>query len=82
MRGTPHRDIELMPQIQVLDFKPAPRPESVANESNEQMNQGKHRDRECADSLSYCQAVRTAFSGGTGHEFHEGRAQKRQGFQV
>jgi hypothetical protein len=24
MHGTPHRDIELMPQIQVLDFKPAP----------------------------------------------------------
>jgi hypothetical protein len=42
-----------------------PRPESVANESNEQTNQGKHRDRECANSLSYCQAVRTAFSGGT-----------------
>jgi hypothetical protein len=33
MRDTPHSDIELMPQIQVLDFKPVPRPEPGANEN-------------------------------------------------
>jgi hypothetical protein len=65
MRGTPQRDIELMPQIQILDFKPVPRLESVANENNEEMNQRTHRDRECTDSHSYCQAVWTRFSGGT-----------------
>jgi hypothetical protein len=38
MRRTPQRDIELMPQIQILDFKPLPRLESVGKENNEQLN--------------------------------------------
>jgi hypothetical protein len=50
------RDIELMAQIQVLDLKPAPRLEPVDDKSNEQVKQGKHRDRGCADSISHCQA--------------------------
>jgi len=53
-RRTPHRDIELMPRIQVLDLKPARRLEAVRDKRNEQLNQGEHRDR-CADSPSDCQ---------------------------
>ena len=44
-----------MPQIQVLDFKPAPRLEPVGDKSSKQMKQGKHCDGGCADSSSHCQ---------------------------
>ena len=56
MRNPPHRDIELMAQIQVLDLNPAPRLEAIEDKRKEQVEQGKHRDGGCADSLSYCQA--------------------------
>lgn len=56
LRSLPHRDIELVAQIQVLDLKPAPRLEPVEDKSKEQVKQGKHRDGGCADSLSDCQA--------------------------
>src|SRR5215831_10381040 len=42
MRSVPHHDIELMTQIQVLDFKPAPRLEPVENQRKDQAEQGKH----------------------------------------
>ena len=51
----PQRDIELVPQIQVLDFKAARRLEPVGDERNEQVHQGKHREAECADSALTCQ---------------------------
>jgi hypothetical protein len=41
----PHRDIELMTQIQVLDLKPASRLEPVEDRSKEQVKQGKHHRR-------------------------------------
>jgi len=65
MRRTPHRDIELMPQIQILDFKPPPRLESVGNENNEQVQWGEHCDEACVDSHSNCQPERMEFSGTT-----------------
>jgi hypothetical protein len=49
----PHRDIELMAQKQVLDLKPPPRLEPVEDKRKEQVNEGKHRDGGCADSVSY-----------------------------
>jgi hypothetical protein len=45
-----------MPQIQLLDFKPAPRLEAVGDKSSKQMKQGKDRGGGCADSYSHCQA--------------------------
>jgi hypothetical protein len=58
-----------MPQIQVLDFKPVPRPESVGNDSNEQLNQGKHCDVGCANFPYIAKCARTEFSGTTGSDF-------------
>ena len=52
----PHRDIELMAQIQVLDLKPAPRLEAIEDKRKDQAMQGNHSDGGCADSLSHCQA--------------------------
>ena len=43
MRCTPQRNIELMPEKKVLDFKPAPRPEQVGDRRSEQKEDGKHR---------------------------------------
>jgi hypothetical protein len=55
-RSLPHCDIELMAQIHVLDLKPMPRLEPVEAERKEQEKQDKHRESECADSGSHCQA--------------------------
>src|SRR5262245_49448648 len=68
-RSLPHRDIELIAQIQVLDLKPAPRLEPIEGKSKEQVKQGKHHDGGCADSLSDCQAPR-------GLIFREGQLQQ------
>src|SRR5215510_8249035 len=67
-RSVPHRDVELIAQIQVLDLKPAPRLEPIEGKSKEQVKQGKHHDGGCADSLSDCQVPR-------GLIFREGQAE-------
>jgi len=43
VRCTPQGNIELMAEKEVLDFKPAPRPEEVRDESPEQLEDRKHR---------------------------------------
>jgi hypothetical protein len=42
MRRTPQGNIELMPQKQVLDFNPAPRPERVGDKRHKQAKECKH----------------------------------------
>jgi hypothetical protein len=42
VRCTPHGNIELVPQKQVFDFKPAPRPEQVGDKPHKQMKERKH----------------------------------------
>jgi hypothetical protein len=42
MRRTPQGNIELVPQKQVLDFNPAPRPERVGDKHHKQMTECKH----------------------------------------
>ena len=45
MRCTPERNIELMPQEEVLDFKLLPRPEQqVDYEHRDEMKECKHRN--------------------------------------
>jgi hypothetical protein len=44
VRCAPHRDIELVAQIQVLDFKPTSRLEPVCDKNSEQVEQGKHHN--------------------------------------
>jgi hypothetical protein len=44
VRCTPHRDIELMAQIQVLNFKSTSRLEPVCDKSSEQVEQRKHHN--------------------------------------
>jgi hypothetical protein len=39
---TSHGNIELMPKKQVLDFKPAPRPEQISGKRREQTEDRKH----------------------------------------
>jgi hypothetical protein len=46
---TPQGNIELMPKKEVLDFKPAPRPEQVDDKRPKQMEDRKHRRGGCAD---------------------------------
>ena len=46
----PQGDIELMPKKEVLDFKPAPRPEQVDDKRPKQVEDRKHRLGGCADS--------------------------------
>jgi hypothetical protein len=42
VRCTPHGNIELVPQKQVFDFKPAPRPKQVGDKRHKQMKERKH----------------------------------------
>jgi len=42
-RRMPEGDIELMPEKEVLDFKPAPRPEQVGDKRPKQLGDRKHR---------------------------------------
>src|SRR5262249_9682975 len=42
VRCTPQRNVELMPEKDVLDFKPAPRPEQVRNKRPKQLEDRKH----------------------------------------
>jgi hypothetical protein len=55
-RHPPQRDIELVPQVQVLEFEPSTQLEPVGDKGEEQVKQRKHCDEACADSQSYCQA--------------------------
>jgi hypothetical protein len=43
VRCTAQSNIELMPEKQVLDFEPAPRPEQVGDERPKQLKECKHR---------------------------------------
>jgi hypothetical protein len=43
VRRTPQSNIELMPEKEVLDFKPAPRPEWVGDKRPKQLKEPKHR---------------------------------------
>src|SRR5512132_2687748 len=43
VRCTPQGNIELMPEKEVLDFKPAPRPEQVGDKRPKQLEHRKHR---------------------------------------
>src|SRR5258707_1861437 len=56
-----------MPKKEVLDFKPAPRPEQVDDKRPKQMEDRKHRRRGCADSASSRESVRMRFLGMTGN---------------
>ena len=40
---TPQRDIELMPEKEVLDFKSSPRPEQISDKRPKQPEDHKHR---------------------------------------
>jgi hypothetical protein len=62
---TPQGNIELMPKKEVLDFKPAPRPEQVDDKRPKQMEDRKHRRGGCADSASSRESVRMRFLGTT-----------------
>ena len=42
VRCTPQGNIELMPDKEVLDFKPAPRPEKVSDKRPKQLEYRKH----------------------------------------
>ena len=55
-----------MPKKEVLDFKPAPRPEQVDDKRPKQMEDRKHRPGGCADSASSRESVRMRFLGTTG----------------
>lgn len=67
VRSLPHRDIELMSQIQVLDLKSAPRLEPPKGKNKEQVKQGKHRCRAmCRFHLTLPSPARIESSGGTG----------------
>jgi hypothetical protein len=52
-----------MPKKEVLDFKPAPRPEQVDDKRPKQMEDRKHRLGGCADSASSRESVRMRFLG-------------------
>jgi len=54
-----------MPKKEVLDFKPAPRPEQVDDKRPKQMEDRKHRRGGCADSASPRESVRMRFLGTT-----------------
>jgi hypothetical protein len=54
-----------MPKKEVLDFKPAPRPEQVDDKRPKQMEDRKHRRGGCADSASSRESVRMRFLGTT-----------------
>jgi len=41
-RNAPQGNIELMTKKQVLNFKPAPRPEQISNKRRKQMKKRKH----------------------------------------
>jgi hypothetical protein len=43
VRCTPQGNIELMPEKEILDFKPAPRPEQVGDKRHKQLEDRKHR---------------------------------------
>jgi hypothetical protein len=43
VRRTPQSNIELMPEKEVLDFKPALRPEQVGDKHPKQLKECKHR---------------------------------------
>ena len=62
---TPQGNIELMPKKEVLDFKPAPRPEQVDDKRPKQTEDRKHRRGGCADSASSRESVRMRFLGTT-----------------
>jgi hypothetical protein len=56
-----------MPKKEVLDFKPAPRPEQVDDKHPKQMEDRKHRLGRCADSaLSIARIRPDAILGTTG----------------
>jgi hypothetical protein len=63
---TPQGNIELVPKKEVLDFKPAPRPEQVDDKRPKQIEDRKHRRGGCADSASSRESVRMRFLGTTG----------------
>jgi hypothetical protein len=70
LRSLPHRDIELMAQIQVLDLKPAPRLEPVEGKNKEQVKHGKHRIEDAPIPSHIAKPARTEFSGRTGVTRH------------
>ncbi len=65
MRRTPQGNIELMPQKQVLDFNPAPRPERAGDKRHKQAKEWEHYVESCADSASLRESARIRFSGAT-----------------
>jgi hypothetical protein len=58
---TPEGNIELMPKKEVLDFKPAPRPEQVDDKRPKQMEDRKHRPGGCADDMPMLLFLRQLF---------------------
>jgi hypothetical protein len=65
LRRFPHRDIELMAQIQVLDLKPAPRLEPVEDSSEEQVKQGEHAVEDAPIPSHLAKPMRIEISGRT-----------------
>jgi hypothetical protein len=55
---TPQGYIELMSEKEILDFKPAPRLEQVADKRPKQTEDRTHRVGSCADSASSHESVR------------------------
>jgi hypothetical protein len=55
---TPQGYIELMSEKEILDFKPAPRLEQVADKRPKQIEDRTHRVGSCADSALSDESVR------------------------
>jgi hypothetical protein len=71
MRRAPQGNIELVPEKQVLGFKPAPRAERVDDQHRKQMTESKYQSDD-ALILPHCaNPPRMRFSGGTGRSFDE-----------
>jgi len=50
MRRSPQCNVQLMPEKQILGFKPGARLEQVGNKHSKHVHDGKHRTRRCNDS--------------------------------
>jgi len=66
MRCTPQSNIELMPEKEVLEVKPAPQPEQVGDNRPKQLEDRKHRSDNALIPTSSRESARMKFSGATG----------------
>ena len=67
---SPQGDVELMPQKEILNFKPAPRLEQIDDKCGQQMEDREHRTGQCADSASPRESRRMELLGTTRIEMH------------